>query len=47
MDLSQIIIAVFSGITTGFGTAIGSYLATKHLIDGLNKVKEKLKNNEN
>lgn len=47
MDLSQILTVVFTAVATGFGTAIGSYIATAHLIQKIKLAKEALNGNNN
>lgn len=32
-----------AGIFTGLGSAIGNYFATKHIIENINKLKDKFK----
>jgi hypothetical protein len=39
IDFGQIINGIFTAITIGFGTAIGNYLATRHLIEKIKKLK--------
>jgi len=45
MDLSQILTIVLTAIATGFGTAIGSYIATAHLIQKIKQAKEIINGN--
>ncbi|MEK6829423.1 MAG: hypothetical protein AABY15_04800 [Nanoarchaeota archaeon] len=43
METSRILEIILTGIMTGFGTALGSYLAVNHALKQLGKVKKIIK----
>lgn len=43
IGLSEIFMIIFTGVASGFGTAVGSYLATNHVIEKTKKMLRKAK----
>jgi hypothetical protein len=46
ISFDQILTSIFNAIMIGIGTTIGNYLATRHLIQGMAKLKQKAKKND-